>query len=123
MRATNLVLKNNRMLGNLYILQLVEIAMGMSPEPTLANVFVGVHEKDELLSYLGVHLAFLKRFIDDGLGIWIHDPDPMTDETNWRRFQQSVNNGGLSWTFSPRAQSAIFLDMTISIVKGKIETA
>lgn len=123
MEAIALVLRNNRFrFGDLYVLQLVGIAMGMSPAPTLANVFVGVHEEDVLLQHVGSLLLYLKRFIDDGFGIWLHDPDPMQDEANWRHFQDLVNAGGLQWTFSPRAQSAVFLDMTISIVKGKIQT-
>ena len=46
----------------------------------------------------------------------------MTDENNWRTFQRAVNSGGLTWEFSKRAKSVVFMDMTIEIEDGKIMT-
>ena len=34
-----------------------------------------------------------------------------------------MNSCRLKWTFSPRSQSVIFVDMAISIENGKVETA
>ena len=121
--AIKLVMFNNRMrFGDLLVKQLVGVTMGMSPAPSLANLFVALHETSHILNFLETFLFYLKRFIDDGFGIWLHDADPMIDENNWRTFQQAVNSGGLSWEFSKRAKSVVFMDMTIEIEEGKIMT-
>ena len=81
--ALILVMKNNRMrFGDLLVKQLMGIAMGMSPAPTIANLFVAIHEAAAILRFVGVFLLWLKRFIDDGFGIWLHDPDPTVDDAN-----------------------------------------
>ena len=124
LEALTLVMCNNRMkFGDIIAHQISGIAMGMAPAPTIANLFVAIHEASDILHYIGTLLHFLKRFIDDGLGIWLHDPDPDTDRENWARFKSSINSGGLSWTFSPRAQHAVFMDMNIRINEGRIETS
>ena len=65
----------------------------------------------------------LQRFIDDGLGIWVHDPDPTVDAANWIEFKAAVNAGGLSWTFSERCRKVVFMDMTLEIIHGKIDSS
>lgn len=121
--AITIVMYNNRMrFGDILVRQLVGIAMGMSPAPSIANLYVAIHEAQRLLQYIGKFLLYLKRFIDDGLGIWLHDPDPAIDDENWREFQAAVNSGGLTWTFTKRAKTVDFMDLTLEIVNGKIET-
>ena len=125
MEAISIVMKNNRMkFGDLYVLQIVGIAMGMSPAPTLANLYIAIYEAKEILDqFLGSKIMFLRRFIDDGLGIWLHHPNPHIDRANWLDFQRVINASGLKWTFSSRSQSAVFMDMTIEIVEGKLVTS
>ena len=108
--------------GDLLVKQLVGVAMGMLPAPSLAILFVALHEVSHILQYLETFLFYLKRFIDDEFGIWLHDADPMTDKNNWRIFQQAVNSGGLAWEFSKRSKSVVTMDMTIEIGDGKIMT-
>ncbi|KAL7524350.1 hypothetical protein ACHAWF_000911, partial [Thalassiosira exigua] len=44
-----LVMRNNRMrFGDLIVLQLLGIAMRMTPAPTIANLFVALHEMKEV---------------------------------------------------------------------------
>mmetsp|Transcript_18939 Transcript_18939/g.41008 ORF Transcript_18939/g.41008 Transcript_18939/m.41008 type:complete len:639 (+) Transcript_18939:377-2293(+) len=124
MDAIKIVMKNNRMrFGDIIAKQIKGIAMGMSPAPTIANLFVALHEITALLQFLKKFLRFLWRFIDDGLGIWIHDPDPAVDAANWLEFKTAVNAGGLSWTFSKRCKKVIFMDMTLEIILGNIDTS
>ncbi len=79
--AMEIVMKNKRMrFGNLIFHQIHGVAMGMSPAPTIVNLYVAIYEAMHILPLLGSFLFFLKRFIDDGLGIWLHNPDP---ESNW----------------------------------------
>jgi hypothetical protein len=56
---------------------------------------------------------YLSRFIDDGLGIWLLDPDPAADESNWKAFNACLNNSGLQWTFSVCADEAVFMDLRL----------
>ena len=58
-----IVMKNNRIrFGDFIAKQIKGIAMGMSPAPTIANLFAAIHKDKELL-------FLLQRFINDGLGI------------------------------------------------------
>jgi len=99
------------------------IAMGMSPAPTIANLFVAIHEAASILRFVGLFLLWLKRVIDDGFGIWLHDPDPAVDAANWEIFKAAINSGGLKWTFLPRGKKVVFLDMIVEVVGNKLETA
>ena len=97
---------------------------GNIPCPPISNIFVAIHEEKEILEFVRQGIVhFLRRFIDDGFGIWIHHPDPAVDEQRWIDFKNTVNNGCLDWEFSPRSNSVIFLDTVISIVDGRIETS
>lgn len=72
---------NNRMrFGDMYIHKHKGIAMGMSPAPSIANLFVAIYEEAHIPSFPSTTLHFLKRFIDDGFGIWFRDPNPQTDQ-------------------------------------------
>jgi hypothetical protein len=99
------------------------IAMGMSPAPTIANLFVSLFEARHILPGNPRHLSYLRRFIDDSVGIWLTDPDPSIDEQEWTRFKTLINSMGLSWEFTDRSTTAIFMDLTISIENGRVSTS
>ncbi len=81
--AMEIVMKNNRMkFGNLVFHQIHRVAMGMSPNPTIANLYLAIYEATHILPLLNSFLFYLKRFIDDGLGIWLQDPDPDVNAAN-----------------------------------------
>ena len=121
--AIKIVMRNNRMrFGDIIVKQLRGIAMGMSPAPSIANLYVAIHELKSILQHVGSFIFFLRRFIDDGFGVWLHDADPLVDAANWKLFKNTVNNGGLNWTFTDRSRQVDFMDMTIKIVGSKIET-
>ena len=122
-KAIKLVMRNNRMrFGDIIVKQLVGIAMGMSCAPALANLYVAIHEQAHLLKFLSSSILYLKRFIDDGLAIWLHHPDPVTDAANWKEFKTALTSGGLGWTFTNRGPSVEFMDMTIRIEGPRITT-
>ncbi|KAL3763565.1 hypothetical protein ACHAW5_008108, partial [Stephanodiscus triporus] len=78
LEALELVMFNNRMrFGDIIVKQLSGIAMGMSPAPTIANLYVAIYEELHVLKYIPLPVLYLRRFIDDGFGIWLHDPDPV----------------------------------------------
>ncbi len=111
-----IVMKNNRMrFGNLIFHQICGVAMGMSPAPTIANLYVAIYEAKHILPLLDSFLFYRKRFINNGLGIWIHDPDPDVDAPNWILFKTLINAMGLKWTSTKLSTKVIFMDMTIKI--------
>jgi hypothetical protein len=94
LEALELVMFNNCMrFGNIIVKQISRIAMGMSPAPTIANLYVAIYEKVVL---------YFCPFINDGLGVWLHDPDPVADEKNLKDFQDCLNASGLNLIFSKR---------------------
>jgi hypothetical protein len=97
--------------------------MGVSPAPTIANLYVSLFEAGHISPGNPRHLFFLQRFIDDGVGIWLTDPDPSTDEQEWTSFTTLINSMGLSWEFTDRSTTAIFMDLTITIENGRISTS
>jgi hypothetical protein len=87
LKAMELVMYNNRMhFGDLIVKQLSGIVMGMSPAPTIANLYVAIYEQFHILQYIPQVVLYLCCFIDDGLGIWLHDPDTEVNEKNWQDF-------------------------------------
>ena len=101
--AIEIVMQNNRFkFGDVLVKQIQGIAMGISPAPLIANIFVAIHEEEEILDFVvQKRVSFLKRFLDDGFGMWLHHPDPMEDEKQWRNFKKTVNSGCLDWVFTP----------------------
>jgi hypothetical protein len=122
--AMEIVMKNNRMrFGDLIFHQIRGVAMGMSPAPTIANLYVAIYEATHILPLLNSFLFFLKRFIDDGLGIWLHDPDPNINAANWTLFKTLINAMGLKWTTTELSKKVIFMDMTIEISGNRLVTS
>jgi hypothetical protein len=52
--------------------------MGMSPAPTIANLYVAIYEHDHIIPLIGSYLMYYKRFIDNGFTLWLHDKDLTT---------------------------------------------
>ncbi len=94
--AIKLVMENNCMrFGDVIMKQVNKIAMGMSPAPTNANLFMAIYEKTHVQQYVPHVVLYLCCFIIDGIGIWLHDPNPTIDKTNWLTLQICLNNSGL----------------------------
>jgi hypothetical protein len=105
--------------GDTYWLQLNGTAMGVSPSCMYATIYFAVHEEELLNKY--PELKLYKRYIDDVIGIWI--PLTLNDDARWRQFQREMNAfGRLRWEFSERSTTVNFLDLTISIKNGYIQT-
>lgn len=121
--ALEIVFRNNVVrFGDLYRKQISGTGMGKPPAPPWANTFMAIKE-DQFLPVYQAQLPFYKRFIDDIIGLWLCDPDPAEDERLWSEFVACINDWhGLKWIFSKRSFSINFMDMTISISNGGIET-
>ena len=107
--------------GDIFVRQLVGIAMGMSPAPTIVNLYVAIHEKAKIIGKFD-SLNYYRRFIDDGFAIWKHHPDPDIDAVNYKSFQDTIRGGGLDWTFTKRAKQVDVMDLTIKIEDDKLST-
>ena len=121
--AMNIVMRNNRMqFGDLIVRQIRGVAMGMSPAPTIANLFVAIYENEHIIPLVGKYLMSYRRFIDDGFAVWLHDCDPNADAKNWNDFKAICNAMGLSWTFKSPRKKLVFMDMTIKIEGERLTT-
>ena len=115
----SLVINNNRMrFGEIIVKERKDIAMGMSQAPTIAKLYVSIFEAKQILSNPPRHLSFLWRFINDGFGIWLTDPDLKIDELELNSFKTLINSMGLTWELMERLTTAIFMDLKISILNG-----
>ena len=104
--------------GDLCFLQLLGTAMGTSAAVMWATLYFGYHKAHCLIPKYKNNFLYFKRFIDDIFGIWLLD-----DTTAWLDFKRDLNNFGiLTWDINEPSLTVDFLDLTISIQNGKIET-
>ena len=76
--------------------------MGAPPVPPWATIFFGIH-KETVLAIFGPRLQFYRCFIDDVLGIWLVDPDPVKDLRQWTLFVALMQDYyGIEWIFEER---------------------
>ena len=57
-------------------------------------------------------MLYLRCFIDDGFGVWLHDPDPLIEESS-----------GLKWIFSERLNEVVFMDVWLKIEEKNVVTS
>ena len=114
--ALDLIMKNNCFrFGDTFWLQTDGTAMGTPPAPSFASLYYGIYELN-LLSEFNDSLLYLKRYIDDQFGIWIHHPDPVIDLNRWNAFKTKQGSYcSLKWVFTPLSQHVNFLDLTIHL--------
>eukprot|EP00956_Cyclotella_meneghiniana_P030319 scaffold75832_cov39-Cyclotella_meneghiniana.AAC.5 len=119
----NLVLRNNIFrFGDTYWRQISETAMGTPPAPPYATIFYALYEK-ELVPRWKKHVFFYKRFIDDVIAFWTAHEDPVQNDILWKEFEADMNKWhGLKWVCTKPSHSVNFMDLTISVVNGRIET-
>ena len=112
------IMKNNIFqFGVLYFLQLLGTAMGTPVAVMWATLYFAYHEHMCLLPKYGTNLLYFKRYIDDIIAIWLGDA------AAWSNFVANLNNFGiLKWEVEKPSLSVDFLDLTLTLVDGKIET-
>jgi hypothetical protein len=115
-RGLDILMRNNLFrFGNTFWLQLTGTAMGTPPACMYTTLYFAIHELN-LLTQFKISLAFYRRYIDDCLGIWLHDPNPEIDAINWTSFKDAIQTyGSLEWEFTERQRSTDFLDLTIEM--------
>mmetsp|Transcript_13423 Transcript_13423/g.32329 ORF Transcript_13423/g.32329 Transcript_13423/m.32329 type:complete len:711 (-) Transcript_13423:1443-3575(-) len=123
MDALELIMRRNCFrFGDTYWLQKDGTAMGTPPAPSFATLYYGIFELD-LLQRFGSSLHYLRRYIDDQFGIWIHHPNPEIDQQRWEEFKQCQDNYcSLNWEFSALSKTINFLDLTLTVEPFHINT-
>ena len=87
--------------------------MGTSAAVNYAYLYVGLLEVKRLIPRYQTCLPFFIRFIDDGIGVWLPQPN---DPLAWDAFLHCLNQWGpLRWTCDGHVDSLIFLDLRILI--------
>jgi hypothetical protein len=121
--ALEIVFRNNFFkFSDTYWHQVSGTAMGTPPAPPWATCTYGLHEQVMLPRWQD-QVSFYKRFIDDVIGIWLVHSCPRTNEELWRQFQEDMNGWlGLEWVCTEPSTTINFMDLTITIVDGKLET-
>ena len=105
MDALRLRMTNNAFqFGDTFWLQKVGTAMGAPPAPPWATIFFGIRE-EKVLARFGPRLQLYCCFIDDILGIWLVDPNPVEDSQQWTLFVALMQDYyGLEWIFEERSK-------------------
>ena len=121
--ALHLVFENNYFkLGDTFWKQKSGTAMGTPPAPPWATIFYALHE-NKMLPRWAENVSFYKRFINDVIGVWRVDPCPERNELLWSEFKADMNSWfGSEWTCTMPSRSFNFMDLTISIVDGRLNT-
>ena len=124
--AAKLVMRNNFFqFGDRYYKQIRGTAMGTNAAVPWAIIYYAAHEEALLIpKYMNnlSKLLFCKRFIDDGLGVWLGDGDT-EDCATFNAFKHDLDQHGvLRWEATKPTHKLDFLDVTIEIINGKIVT-
>ena len=72
--------------GDTYWKELTGTAMGTPPAPMYATLSYAIHEMNSLCPRFTSSFVFYKRFIDDIIGLWRVDEDPVKDDNEWKNF-------------------------------------
>jgi hypothetical protein len=120
--ALRIVMTNNVFtFGDTAWHQLIGTAMGTPPAPPYATIYYALHE-ETFLDRFASNILFYRRFIDDVIGIWVVT-DPDTDDDTFQQFCSIMNDyHSLRWEHGDRSLQVNFMDLTISIRDGRIQT-
>lgn len=121
--ALQIVFRNNYFkFGDTYNKQISGTAMGTPPAPPWATCTYGNYERT-LIPRWKPRIPFYKRFIDDVLGMWLCHQDPKENDALYEQYKRELNGwNGLKWKCSKLSTSVNFMDLTISIVNGRLHT-
>ena len=119
-QALEIVMRNNIFeFGDTRYLQLTGTAMGTSSACMYATIYFAIHEMATIVPTFGRNLFFVKRYIDDLIGIWVVNDPSIT----WEDFGTSLNSfGRLRWDIDEPSTSVDYLDLTITINDRRIIT-
>ena len=100
--------------GDCYFKQKAGTAMGTPVACAYATLYYAYHERNTLLPRFGDNLRYLKRYIDDSIGIFLPNPE---NPDLWDEFTRTWPFGKLRWEFETSTKRVNFLDLTIILDK------
>jgi hypothetical protein len=111
--------KNIFQFSNTFWIQKDGTAMGVPCACAWATLYFAGFEEDMLEKY-SRYLILFRRYIDDGLGIWLWDESPEC-RTAWMNYKADMQTyGKLRWTFVEPCKTIDFLDLTLTLQRGRI---
>ena len=103
--------------GNTWWKQLIGTAMGTPCACSYATLFYAFYERTFICPKYKSNLVLYKRYIDDIFFVWSYDPQ---NPNAFVDFKNDLNSQcKLDWTTPDLSQKLDFLDLTISINKGR----
>ena len=104
--ALDLIMSNNLFaFGDTSWKQTSGVAMGTPTACMLATIYYGIHENNTLIPKFKNNIPFLRRFIDDMIGIFYIYNDE--DKQTWLNFKKSLPYGKLSWETNKLTKKSI----------------
>ena len=88
--------------------------MGAPSATQCANFCFGVFELELLPMF--EQLVHWKHFVDNGVGMWQHDPCANTDKNAWESFKALLNSCRiLTWKIEDRSKQVNHMDLTLTL--------
>ena len=117
LEALELIMKNNIFtFGDTFWKQRTGTAMGTPCACMLATLYYGWHERTVILPEFKDNILFYRRFIDDVICIWKPTTPVNANPNPLLQLKQRMNSfGKLRWEFTEPSDTAVFLDLEISI--------
>ena len=115
MGALEIIMKENIFqFGDTHWLQKIGCAMGTSAAVNYAYLYVGLLEMDSLMDDFKECMPYYRRFIDDGIGVWLlGEPGA---KIKFDEFFAKLNEWGrLPWTCTGFTDNLQFMDLTVSV--------
>ena len=104
--------------GNLVLLQVIGIPMGIDPAPFWANLYLSKHECDFIKDMIRSDVSRAKKF--HGTFRFIDDLCAINDGGEFERSYREIYPDQLELKLEYSGKSATFLDLKLSIENGKI---
>jgi hypothetical protein len=122
LEALTIIMKSNVFqFSDRFFIQEDGTAMGSPPACMWATIYFAPHE-NKLSQKFREWLLLYKRYIDDGLGIWLWTGTPECI-TAWKAFKAEMQTfGKLRWDFEEPDTTQVFLDLRLTIRNGKIHS-
>jgi hypothetical protein len=96
--------------------------MGTPPGANYAKLYCGTWEVNFTANYLD-NLALYCQYINDGIRLWTHHPDPDIDGDSFASLQATMSSfGSLRWEFSELSKTINFRDVNLYITPTGIKS-
>jgi len=97
--------------------------MGTPSACMYATILYGLHECLNILPKFKTTIKYYKWYINDIFAIWI-PPNQTDNNITWNDFKTALDEfGNLQWKVEEPTDNVTFLDLNLTIAKGRITSA